>query len=128
MAESGHAASESLGVARIKIRLQLDEDVHGGLALAPRRRGFDAINAVEAGRLNLDDDAQLELAAQEHRCLVSFNVKDFTKLHNSYAQSSREHWGIIVSKQLPLGITLQKLMPILTTVSQEEICCQIRFL
>jgi len=38
------------------MRLQLDADIHGGLAQALRKRGIDAVNAAETGRLEIIDE------------------------------------------------------------------------
>jgi hypothetical protein len=31
-------------------------------------------------------------------------------LHNQYVGENREHWGIIVSRQMPIGETLRRLL------------------
>ena len=85
----------------MKIELFLDEDVHSGLAHALRKRGYDAIHAQEMDRKGGADSDQLLFATQRERCLFTFNVKDFVILHNQHAKIQQEHWGIIVSKQLP---------------------------
>jgi predicted nuclease of predicted toxin-antitoxin system len=59
------------------IKLLIDEDVHLALAEALRRRGHDAIHVREVDRLGLDDESQLEYAAEHHRCFVTFNVGEF---------------------------------------------------
>lgn len=87
----------------MKLRLFLDEDVHFALADALRKRGYDARHTGEEGRWGLSDKDQLEFAAREGRCLVTFNVGDFVQLHNSWLRAGQNHAGIVVSKQLPLG-------------------------
>jgi predicted nuclease of predicted toxin-antitoxin system len=89
----------------MKIELFLDEDVHSGLAHALRKRGYDAIHAQELDRKGRSDSDQLLFSIQQKRCLFTFNVKDFVILHNQHAKSRQEHWGIIVSKQLPFRET-----------------------
>jgi len=49
------------------IRLYLDEDVHRRVAAALRLRNFDVIGAHELGRWGLDDEEQLNLAAEPSR-------------------------------------------------------------
>lgn len=112
----------------MKVRLFLDEDVHAGLARALGRRGFDAIHAQHLERTGLSDDAQLAYAVQQGRCLVSFNIKDFVLLHNRYVKAGEEHCGIIVSKQLPLGVMLTKLLALMSRHSQESMRNRIVFL
>jgi len=85
----------------MKIKLFLDEDVHSGLAHALRKRGYDVIHAQELDRKGQSDSDQLFFAVQQERCLFTFNVKDFVILHNKLVKAQKEHWGIIVSKQIP---------------------------
>jgi len=112
----------------VKIRLFLDEDVHANLAHALSQRGFDAVHAQGSGRTGLADDEQLAYAVRQRRCLLSFNVRDFVLLHNRYAENNRNHYGIIVSKQLPLGVTLNRLLRLLNQHSQDSMKNRIEFL
>lgn len=41
---------------------------------------------------------------------MTFNVMDFVNLHNQYVGQNKEHWGIIVSPQMPIGETLRRLL------------------
>jgi predicted nuclease of predicted toxin-antitoxin system len=112
----------------MKLRLFLDEDVHTALAAALRKRGHDAVHALEEKRLGLSDESQLTFAASDNRCLVSFNVGDFVRLHNRWVTESREHAGIIVSKQLPVGESLRRLLVLVQREEAEAMRGQIRFL
>ncbi len=103
----------------MKIELYLDEDVHSGLAHALRKRGYDAIHAQELDRKGRSDLDQLRFAVQQKRCLFTFNVKDFVILHNQHAKKQQEHWGIIVSKQLPFRETMSKLLSLLQRTAKE---------
>ena len=94
----------------MKVKLFLDEDVHSGLAHAMRKRGYDVVHAQELDLKGRFDSEQLLFAVQQERCLLSFNVKDFVILHNQYVENQKEHWGIIVSKQLPLSETMSRLL------------------
>ncbi len=112
----------------MKIRLLLDEDVHAELSHALRKRGFDVLHAQELNRKGKTDREQLEFATQENRCLFSFNVKDYVMLHNKYARENQEHGGIIVSKQLPFGETLKKLLHKVRLFPQDTIKNRLEFL
>ena len=112
----------------MKVRLFIDEDVHSVLAGALRKRGFDARHTGEEGRLGRHDEDQLEFAAREDRCLVTFNVGDFVQLHNLWLQTGREHAGIIVSKQLPVGESLRRLLALLQRETAASMKGQLRFL
>ena len=65
---------------------------------------------------------------RQGRCLFSYNVKDFVLLHNEYLQGGKEHFGIIVSKHLPIGETLRRLLNVLQRLSKDSIKNQIEFL
>jgi hypothetical protein len=112
----------------MKLRIFLDEDVHATLAAALRKRGYDAVHALETKRLGLSDESQLNFASQENRCLVTFNVGDFVRLHNRWMDAGREHAGIIVSKQLPVGEMLRRLLALLQKESDDSMRGQVRFL
>jgi predicted nuclease of predicted toxin-antitoxin system len=112
----------------MKLRLFLDEDVHAALAAALRKRGHDAVLALEAKRLGLSDESQLNFATQENRCLVTFNVGDFVRLHNRWMDEGREHAGVIVSKQLPVGEMLRRLLALLQKENADSMRGQVRFL
>ena len=115
-------------MSRGKPSLFLDEDVHGALAAALRKRGYDATHAVEQKRLGASDENQLAFATAEERYLMTFNVGDFVQLHNRWIAEGREHAGIIVSRQLPVGETLRRLLALLQKEDAESIRGQIRFL
>jgi len=112
----------------MKLRLFLDEDVHAALAAALRKRGHDAIHALEEKRLGLSDESQLNFATEENRCLVTFNVGDFVRLHNRWIDEGHEHAGIIVSKQLPVGEALRRLLALLQKQSGDSMRGQVHFL
>jgi len=110
------------------IDLLIDEDTHLALAAALRRRGCDAIHVREVERLGLDDLAQLEYAVAHRRCFVTFNVGEFVVLHGRFASSGREHFGIIVSAQKPLGRMLREMLAVLQSHSADEVRSQLFFL
>ena len=62
------------------LRLYLDEDVRPRLAKVLRERGFDAVSAVELGRIAVSDAEHFAFAAQEGRALLTFNIQDFVPL------------------------------------------------
>lgn len=112
----------------MKIELFLDEDVHSGLAHALRKRGYDVIHAQELDRKGQSDLDQLLFAVQQERCLFTFNVKDFVILHNQYAKNQQEHWGIIVSKQLPFRESMSRLLRLLQHTAKKTMKNNLEFL
>lgn len=112
----------------MKIELFLDEDFHAGMAHALRKRGYDAVHAQEMERKGRSDSDQLLFAVRQERCFLSFNVRDFVILHNEYTKSQHEHWGIIVSKQLPFRETMSRLLPLLQLKTKETMKSRLEFL
>mgnify|MGYP005725213729 CR=1 FL=1 len=111
-----------------KISLFLDEDVHMALGAALRKRGFDVVHAQEVKRKGRTDAEQLAHAVSREQCVLTFNVKDFVKLHNEYAHQEKEHWGILLSKQRPIGETFRAVLKILQKFSKESIKNRIVFI
>lgn len=110
------------------IRLYLDEDVHRRVAAALRLRQFDVVSAHEVGRWGLSDEEQLTLAAAEGRALFTFNPPDYLRLLWNWLHLGKEHSGIIVSDQLPIGETIRRLLNLLNRVTADEIRNQIYWL
>jgi hypothetical protein len=106
---------------RLFITLYTDADVHGGLAAQIRLRGFDAISAYEAGRAELSDADQLAYAVSQRRAILTCNAKDFAPLSKTWWQDGRQHHGIIVSEQLPLGEMLRRVLRLLDSVSADAV-------
>jgi hypothetical protein len=94
----------------MKLKLFLDEDVHTDLSHALRQRGFDVVHAQDLKRKGKSDSEQFAFAVQEELCFMTFNIRDFVNLHNLYIGHTRENWGIIVSRQIPIGETLRRLL------------------
>jgi hypothetical protein len=103
------------------IKLYLDEDVHKKVATALRLKGYDVISSHEVQKQSLSDYQQLEYAISEQRAIFSFNIGDFKRLHEEYILSGKDHFGIILSKQIPIGETIKRLTKFLYTHSSEEV-------
>ncbi len=112
----------------MNVKLLSDEDVHASLAEALRKRGYDAVHLQELDRKGLSDAEQLAYAAAQERCFISFNIKDFVLLHNLYVTEEKEHWGILVSKQRPVGEVLRRLLALLQPLSGENTENHLEFL
>lgn len=92
------------------IRFFTDEDIYGAVAPALRSAGLDAVSTPEAGRLNESDESQLTWAAQNGRVLITFNVAHFANLHAFWLHQGRQHAGIVVSSQRPIGDLILRLL------------------
>lgn len=98
----------------------LDEDVHKKIAATLRLKGYDVISAHEVHKQSLADFRQLEYAVAEHRAIFTFNVGDFKRLHEEYLRKGKSHFGIILSKQQPIGETIKRLTKFLFEHSKTE--------
>lgn len=103
------------------IRLYLDEDVHKKLAVALKLKGYDVISAHEAQKQSISDCQQLKYAVAEQRAIFTFNVGDFKRLHEEYMKAYEHHFGILVSKQIPLGETIKRLTKFLFSHSADAL-------
>jgi hypothetical protein len=110
------------------IRYFTDEDVHGAIAAALRRAGFDAISTPEAGRLNESDESQLLWAASNSYAIVTFNVGHFAGRHVEWMKLGQHHSGIVVSRQLPVGSVLRRLLNLAHALDEQAMHDRLEFL
>jgi len=80
------------------VRLFLDAHISGRrIAQALRRRHNDVRATDEERQLDgASDEALLELAMEENRIMVTFNVADFPDIARRWAEANRSHAGLIV--------------------------------
>lgn len=109
-------------------RLHLNEHFSHRMAVQLRKRGFDVTSSQECGMLTEPDDVQLAHATANGRAILSFNIKDFVRLHKQYMTEGREHWGIILSTELPIKILIHRLLRLFHSVSADELKNQLRWL
>ena len=121
-------SKESESRLYLPIKLLLDEDTHHPLAGALRNRGYDAVHVAEIHRFGLSDVEQLNFAIRDERCLFSFNRSDFARLHAAYSTSGVIHFGIILSRQMPIHRCFIELLRFLQTHSAIEVRSNIYFL
>lgn len=98
------------------IRFFTDEDVYGATAPALRNAGWDAVSTPEAGRLGQSDESQLQWAMDQGRVFVTLNVRHFAHLHSTWMNQDRDHAGIILSAQRPLGDLRRRLVHLASTL------------
>lgn len=112
-----------------RIRLYVDEDTQRhALVQAVRARGYDLITTLEARRLSQSDANQLAYATAEGRTILTFNSRDFVKLHRQYLIQGKSHSGIIVSNQLETGLLIRRLLRLLQSRSAEDMANWLEFL
>ena len=86
-----------------KPKLYLDEDITDLLARVLRTMGYDVVSAHEVGMRGKSDDEQLCYAIKNERTFLTFNARHFVPLTEALYEERREHFGIIISKQVSLS-------------------------
>ncbi len=105
---------------RLFIRLYLDADVDVKLAAYLRNAGYDCVSAREVGNEALDDEPQLAFATREGRVLLTHNIQDFVSIFERWWHAGRNHSGVVVSQQIPLGELQRRVMRLLDAVAADE--------
>ncbi len=90
------------------------------LVKALRSRAVDLLTASEAGQVHMPDQHHLDYATSLGRAVVTYNTRDFARLHAEYLAAGKHHAGIIVSDQLQVGVVLRRLMKLLNVRSTGE--------
>lgn len=79
------------------MKLLLDEQISGKVAERLRDRGHDVIAATDDPSLRgLSDPDLFEVAQQQGRGLATYNRADFEPIIRDYAQTDREHHGLVI--------------------------------
>jgi hypothetical protein len=110
------------------IKVYLDEDVHNLIAEALRLRGWDALTTVEAGNRRADDIDQIRYASQRGYCILTYNVKDYPRLHHEIMSAGDQHAGIIVATQDRPSSNAKTLLKLTSTFSAEDFVDQLLYL
>ena len=103
------------------IKLYLDEDVHKKVGTALRLKGYDVVSAHEVQKQSLSDKQQLAYAVSEGRAIFTFNAGDFDRLHKEQLAKGSNHFGVLLSRQTPVGETVKRLAKFLFSHSEEYI-------
>lgn len=100
------------------MRYYLDEDLSPKIAGTLRKRGVDAVGALEAGNGQLSDREQLGFAAQAGRCLVTRNVRHFTVLAQDAVRRNEPHAGIVLCPPGIRGFEVSRIADALMRLAQ----------
>lgn len=110
------------------ISLYLDEDVHTYIAHALRLRGWQAFTTEEVQRRSATDQDQIHFATENGYSIVTYNVRDFPRLHYEIIASRESHNGIIVAKREDPSRNIRALLNLLNTLSVEAMRDQLVYL
>ena len=100
------------------MKFYLDEDVSPKIAERLRKKGIDAVSAIEAGNLQLSDREQLACAARDGRSLVTRNVRHFIVLAQEAIRRQEAHAGIILVPPSMRGFEVKSIADALTRVAK----------
>ena len=109
-------------------KLLLDEQIWKYLAELLREQGFDVIHVNEVDLDATPDEKILQFAAGEHSAVVTFNVRDFVPLAVQYYEDGKEHYGVVISKEISHGELKRRVTALLENVTAEELMNAVRFL
>jgi uncharacterized protein DUF5615 len=114
-----------------RIRLYFDEDaMQRALVVALRARRVDVLTASESGMTNKSDEAHLRFATSDARTLYSFNIRDYSFLHDQWTASGQTHSGIILAPQQRylIGEQLRRLLQLVSRITAEEMLSRLEYL
>ena len=109
-------------------RLLLDEQIWKYLAKLLREQGFDVIHVNEVDLDATPDEKIMEYAADKHRAVVTFNVRDYVPLAIQYYEDGKEHYGVVVSKELSQGELQRRVTNLLQNVTAGDLMNTVRYL
>jgi predicted nuclease of predicted toxin-antitoxin system len=101
--------------------LYLDEDVRVLLAEVLRSRGYQATHVLEVKRTGKSDAEQLAYAAKNGMAILTHNIRDYVILDKSYQTAGKNHFGIIISGQIPFNELLRRTLKCLSSNSKESL-------
>jgi len=112
------------------IRFYLDEDsMNRALLMALRQREIDVTTVSEVNREGVSDDEQLLWAGQNNRVICTYNIRDFSKLHNQFLAKNITHAGILLMQQeFSIGERLHGLSVLAASATSEDMSNQMIFL
>lgn len=100
------------------MKLYLDEDLSPQISERLRKRGIDAVSALEVGNAQLSDREQLAYAAEAGRCLVTRNVRHFVVLAREAVRREQPHAGIILCPSSIRGFEVRIIVDALTRLAK----------
>jgi uncharacterized protein DUF5615 len=98
--------------------LYLDECIDPAMISPLRQRGYDVTSAQLEGARGLDDRAQLMLATQLQRLIVSENARHFRAIHRQFTQEGLTHSGILLVPQSEIGLETLRVSMMLDWIEQ----------
>jgi hypothetical protein len=100
------------------------------LVVALRARHFDVLTASDCGMVSRSGQAHLRHASRDGRVLYSFNIKDYSLLHEQWIARGEEHSGIVpaLQQRYSVGEQLRRLLHFLNRKSAAEMLSRLEYL
>ena len=100
------------------------------LVVALRARRVDILTASDCGMVGRSDEEHLRHATGDDRALYSFNIKDYSLLHEQWIASGHEHSGMILGFQqrYSIGEQPRRLLHLLNGSSATEMRSRLEYL
>ena len=109
-------------------KLLLDEHIWTYLATLLREQGFDVVHVNEVDLVATPDEKIMEYAARKHMAIVTFNIKHYIPFSIQYYEDGKEHYGVVVSKEISHGELKRRVTTLLENVTAEDLMNAVRFL
>ena len=109
-------------------KLLLDEHIWVYLATLLRNQGFDVYHVTEVGLGHTPDLEIFQAAVEDHRAVVTFNIKDYIPFSVQYFEDGKEHYGIVLSNEISQGELQRRVTKLLESVSAEDLKNTVRYL
>jgi hypothetical protein len=106
----------------------LDHDVHLYFVAALKRHGYDAHSTQEHGNEKCSDEEQLIFATNRNWSLLTYNIGDFSVLHQNRIARRKEHAGILLATQFNPAQTLRRLLNLLFLFAPSDLHHQCLFI
>src|SRR4051812_35941484 len=97
---------------------------------ALRARRIDVLTVNEAALAGRPDEEQLTFATSVGRTVLTFNQRDYCRLHEEWMEEGRTHTGIIVGAQqrYSVGESVRRLLLLIESCTAEDMRDRIEFL
>lgn len=80
--------------------------------------------------VNRSDEDHLQHATRDGRVLYSFNIRDYSLLHDRWLAGGKAHAGIVLARQqrYSIGEQLRRLLQLLNVKSAQEMMSSLEYL
>ena len=120
-----------MAIEGLSVRLLLDHHVDPRIAGDLRGHGFDVTFPRELGTERASDEDHLVWATEQRRAVFTYDIGDFRRIAERWADEGRDHAGINFSMAPPritYGELLSRLLALLDSITADEMVNQVRWI